>query len=84
MESMVVVEIIFWMMGSFQLEWRDWSWALMADKSGFVVEGGVSTWYVDHHIASWRGVSGLGIRSARLVGVILSELLAWGARLQGP
>lgn len=44
MESTVVVEIIFWIMGSFQLEWRDWSWALMADKSGSVVEGGVSTW----------------------------------------
>ena len=56
----------------------------MAEKLGCVVEGGVSTWYVDHHIASWRGVSGLGILSGRLIGGIWSELLAGGARLQGP
>ena len=43
MESTVAVEIIFWIMESFQPECRDWSWALMADKSGCVVDGGVST-----------------------------------------
>ena len=84
MESTVAVEIIFWIMGSFQLECRDWSWALIAGNSGCVVDGGVSIWYVDHHIASCSGVSGSGIWSARLVGVVSSVPLTWGARLQGP
>ena len=75
MESTVAVEIMFWIMGSFQLECRVWSWAFIAEKSGEVVDGGVSTWYVDHHIAEWSLVSGLGIWSERLVGE---------ARLQGP
>lgn len=44
----------------------------------------MSTWYVDHHIASWRRVSGLGIWSGRLVEEFWSELLAGEARLQGP
>ena len=68
MESTVAVEIMVWIMGSFQVECRVWSWAFMAEKSGEVVDGGVSTWYVDHHIASWSGVEGLGIWSGRLVG----------------
>ena len=65
MESTVAVEIMFWITGSFQWECRAWSWAFMAEKSGCVVDGGVSTWYVDHHIASWSGVSGPGIWSGR-------------------
>ncbi len=84
MESTVAVESMFWIKGSFQLECRAWSWAFMAEKSGGVVEGGMSTWYVDHHTASWSGVSGLGIWSGRLVREIWSEPLARGARLQGP
>ena len=84
MESTVAVETMVWIMVSFQLECRAWSWAFMAEKSGCVVEGGVSTWYVDHHIASWSGVSGLGIWSGWLVGGFWSEPLTWGARLQGP
>ena len=75
MESTVAVETMFWITGSFQLEWRVWSWAFMAEKSGDVVVGGVEPWYVDHHIAECSGVSGLGIWSGRLVGE---------ARLQGP
>ena len=75
MESRVAVDTMFWITGSFQSEWRVWSWAFMAEKSGVVVEGGVETWYVDHHIAEWSGVEGLGIWSERLVGE---------ARLQGP
>ena len=61
MESTVAVETMFWITGSFQLECRAWSWAFMAEKSVDVVEGGVETWYVDHHIAEWSGASGLGI-----------------------